>query len=56
MPDQQRLLELALKELEAERARGETDRDDPSGILGPNIILDGRRFGKQAPTLPELFQ
>src|SRR5262245_48086284 len=36
--------------------RGETDRNDPPGILGPNAILDSSRFGGEAPTLSGLFQ
>ena len=31
-------------------------RDDPSGVLRPNIILDGSRSGRNPPRLPELFQ
>src|SRR6516164_4369884 len=33
-----------------------TKRDDPSGVLRPNIILDGIRSGRETPRLPELFQ
>jgi hypothetical protein len=33
-----------------------TKRDDPSGVLRPNIILDGSRSGRETPRLPELFQ
>ena len=33
-----------------------TKRNDPAGILGPNVILDSSRFGGQTPTLPGLFQ
>jgi len=36
--------------------RGKTHRDDPSGVLRPNIILDGGRSGREPPRLPELFQ
>jgi putative transposase len=36
--------------------RGETDRNDPAGILEPNAILDSSRFGAEAPSLPGLFQ
>src|SRR3989442_15988944 len=36
--------------------RGETDRNDPPGILGPNALLDNSRFRGEAPTLPGLFQ
>src|SRR5215471_20682872 len=36
--------------------RGKTNRDDPSGVLRPNIILDGSRSGRETPRLPELFQ
>src|SRR6267142_5531852 len=33
-----------------------SERNDPAGILGPNVILDSSRFGAQTPTLPGLFQ
>ena len=33
-----------------------TKRDDPSGVLRRNIILDGSRSGRETPRLPELFQ
>src|SRR5215510_11323740 len=33
-----------------------TKRDDPSGALRPNIILDGSRSGRETPRLPGLFQ
>src|SRR5262249_26187172 len=36
--------------------RGKPHRDHPSGVLGPNIILDGSRSGRETPRLPELFQ
>jgi hypothetical protein len=36
--------------------RRKTHRDDPSGVLRPNIILDGSRCGRETPRLPELFQ
>ena len=36
--------------------RGKTDRDDPSGELGPNMILEGSRSGRKTPRLPGLFQ
>ena len=36
--------------------RGKTHRDDPSGVLRPNIIQDGSRSGRETPRLPELFQ
>src|SRR5438094_4199662 len=34
----------------------ETNRNDPPGILRPNIILDSSRFGEQTPALSGLFQ
>src|SRR5262249_6987780 len=36
--------------------RGETNWDDSSGVLGPNVILDSSRFGGETPNLPGLFQ
>ena len=36
--------------------RRETDRNDPPGVLGPNVILDGSRSGREAPSLAGLFQ
>jgi transposase InsO family protein len=34
----------------------ERDWDDPAGVPGPNVILDGSRSGEETPSLPGLFQ
>jgi transposase InsO family protein len=36
--------------------RGTIDWDDPAGVPGPNVILDGSRSGGETPSLPGLFQ
>src|SRR5262249_52880122 len=36
--------------------RGAIDWDDPAGVPGPNVILDGSRSGGKTRNLPGLFQ
>ena len=36
--------------------RGETDRNRPERILGPDLVLDGSRSRAQTPRVPALFQ